>query len=184
MAKYILVSEYAVQYNINERKLRRDIKKGLIPVTLKKYQGKDLQHIIIDDENINVSDESDKKNDLSDNQSDYIKNVEIVSDYLSDSVGTNLVTMESATFEQLIEKITKLSDDRASTDKAYIERLEQEVHELRADNKRQNEEIKQLIRDSALLETELNITKIEVIEKDKKIADLESQLNNNFWNKL
>lgn len=170
--EYLRVSDYAVRIGRSERTVRDWVKKGKVDYTYKMIDGKKIQVIevkTVSNISPNVAAIDAEYEEIASN--DIAEHEEVA--------GNSIISMENTTFDNLIDKITKLADDSKITDQKTIDFLYAEVHELRAATKAQQEEIKQHIRDTALLEVELNIKKVELEEKDKKITELEAQLDHN-----
>lgn len=157
----LTVSEYSDKTGLNESTIRKQIRSGKLRATREVRNNKKVYVILVDndDPNIRAIPEVEKQDIRA------IPEAEII----SEDKDYQMISIEKESFDSLIEKFEKLSNDRAHAIEESYKRLETEYHELRAELTKIREELYQEKIKAAQFEAELNILKLRDQEK--------------FWNK-
>lgn len=168
--KELTVREYATREGLSTTAVRKQIEKGRLATCRKNLGGKEIIHIIVDDgyQQTNKHEQPVILNQV-DNHETSVQDAEII----KESNTFNLVSMETSTFEQLIQNIKSLADDRSKTEKEAYNKLEAEYFALKQEIKQLRETNETLKIESIQASAELKISQIRNKELEEKITRLE-----------
>ena len=174
MVDLIRIQDYAQRCEVSERTVRNWINKDKIRSTQKRINNKNVKMVIYDEDAERMEREckifpevrngSREDSEIMEPEIQNIPEAEII----NESTSFQMVTIEQASFDNLIQSIKELADDRSRTDREHIKNLEEELHKNRAQVQELQAENKQLIQETSLQQAELNILKLRVEELEKK----------------
>lgn len=170
MVNYIDVQEYAVQKGVSEKTVRNWIDKKQVNY-IEKYTGKKKKYYIIDEEGSNPPVKNEEDSAIVD---------AVILPNSSETESKALVSMESITFEKIIENIKIIAESKSKSDEKSIEELKQEIYKLQSEVKVMGSEIDKL-------KEKLHQTEIENIQLSSEIKLKEmriTELQQSWYKKL
>lgn len=183
MQKYT-ISELERKYGYSNSKIRRLIKKRLLPITKEKRENKDITIVLVEDEkklkelfgdhDYHYEHQDDNQADERLNQfpRETFQDVEIIketSDY-------QLISMEQKSFDQLIQSIKELADDRTKADRESYKKLEDQYFLILQDNKLLAEKVENYKIESIQAQAESKIKELKINELEAVINQLKKEL--------
>ncbi|MEW5820077.1 MAG: hypothetical protein AB1782_07775 [Cyanobacteriota bacterium] len=168
--KKLSVPEYAKLLDINESTVRKHIRAGKVDAIEETFNNRKVYKIILDD------------NDPIFNQyytgHGTAQNFEPQeAEIIDESEGYHLISMEKDSFDNLIDKFEKLSQDRAKALESTLELVRAELFEMRAENKKIAEELYKERINAAQIEVEIKIKDIKINEMEEHNNKLKSELD-------
>lgn len=182
--KQLTVKQYSERTGTNERQVRRLIKSGQLPSSRSEVKGRIVTMVLVDDDIVIGPDVSREEKVLKNEMSGHTKEAEII----EESTNYNLVSMDNTVFDQLIDSIKTMANDRHASDKEAYKALQDEYFELKMKVSGLEKEIKDLVGqlhseklNSAQAESQAKILEVRLEEKEKTIAELIAQQNSSIW---
>jgi chromosome segregation ATPase len=171
------VSEFARLVNRNETTIRRAVQSGKLRHTTIKVNNKKAYKIFDIPENFEIFGvQHEPKEVINDG---HIEDVEII----DEPMNNQLVSMEQASFDALLDRIQNIANDRYEALKLSYEEHRAEVHELRAEVKKlekelMDEKIKAAQAESAVKIKEVQFREFEDTKKllEEKVNDLQNTI--------
>jgi DNA-binding transcriptional MerR regulator len=192
----VSVREYSERTGINERTVRRYIKSGRLPSTKQVVNNREITMVLVDDDfdynpsgSPDTSGQPDSNMAISPDSDNSIADAELI----ENTVTHNLVTMDNTVFEQLINNIKALADDRAYSDAEAYKKLEREYFEIKTKLSGLEQTLQQLKEEimqekikAAQFESETRIKEMKISELSKENEELKSIIENknSFWAKV
>jgi chromosome segregation ATPase len=196
MQKYT-ISEIERKFGYSNSKIRRLIKKRLLPITKEKRDNRDITIVLVEDEQKfrilfgdydhhteeqnfhQVAHQVDNHND------EMVQEAEII----KESTDYQLMSIEQKSFDQLIQSIKDLADDRYKTEKESYKKLEDQYFSLQQDYKMLLEKVDQYKVEAIQAQAEVKILELRINESKEKIefyktqnANLEKKINELQYN--
>ncbi|MEW5821949.1 MAG: hypothetical protein AB1782_17275 [Cyanobacteriota bacterium] len=172
--KEVSVREYANMVGLSTTAVRKQIEKGKLATCKKTLGGKEIIHILIDVgyQPTNHVGEPVKTESYQpvDNHEEPVQDAEII----RETPQYNIVNMETSTFEQLIQNIKDLADDRSKAEQDSYQKLYSEYFELKQEIKLLRDNNEKLKIESIQASAELKISQITINELKEKFCTLEN----------
>lgn len=207
MDKWLTIKDLSVHFKIPEATIRSWLKRNLFTVSMQTVDKRRVKCVFLDEKakevladyfNLTMNEinfdaftmsKNEKKYEPHNDHNDHNVQPEIVqeAEIISNLPNYQIVSMENNTFEQLIQDIKDLANDRATSDKEAYNRLEKEYFELKSKRSQLEEVISQLKDENkelaihlAQCETNFKIQELKVKELNEiyesEIANLKKEI--------
>jgi BRCT domain type II-containing protein len=191
--KKLKISEYEELTGIPNRTIRNKIATGELPSSREKIDNRRLTVIHIDDDEFekllasqplrqsgeSASQKNNSESPMANQSKEHGENyqeAEIIDDTEDYKPQYNLVSMETETFENLIQNIKDLSDDRHETEKEAYKKLEEQYFKANQEASEWRAKAEEYRLESVQAVADKKINEIRIKELEEKIAYLEKEL--------
>lgn len=169
--KKLSVAEYARRLGKNESTIRKQISAGKLQAITERVNNRKVYMVLVDEESEilqeNYQTVKEKFTDLRELNQE-VQEAEII----QESSGFQMFSIEKESFDLMLTKFETMSNDRANTLESSLKLVQEELFQIKADNKKLQEELLQEKIKAAQIEAESKI-------KDIKIKELEEKLREN-----
>ena len=125
---YVGTKEYSEQMGLSEATVRRRCVSGQLPHKVEMVKNKKTYKVFIENKAEGLSDQKTTERIF---ERPVLQDAEIVSDHTEYA----LISMEKESFDQMIAQMKNLADDRAEEINKSYDRLLNDYHEIKAENK-------------------------------------------------
>ncbi|MEW5819185.1 MAG: hypothetical protein AB1782_03260 [Cyanobacteriota bacterium] len=184
MQKYT-ISEIERKFGYSNSKIRRLIKKNILPITKEKKDNKLITMVLVENEkkfrelfgdyNYYSDEQFIQRNDYQ-HENQHIENVQ-EAEIVKDSTDYQLINMEQKSFDQLIQSIKELADDRSKTERELYKKLEDQYFSLQQEYKILSEQKDSFKTESIQAQAEVKILELRMKEFEEKNINFQKIIN-------